>query len=245
MSQSKKVKIPHVDTSGDTIRIVVVSDTHNRHQRISVPDGDVLIHCGDFTHKSNWKSGQGWDKVESTNEWLGTLMHEHKLVISGNHEIGFNDKEIEEIQDILSNATYVQDNTVSLYGLNFYGSPWTGSRRMAFSANRNERKEIWDNIPRSTDILFTHMPPEYILDLAWTNKSQEFCERCKKDHKNYSHWGCPYLKRRVRKVNPVVHIFGHVHDCPGSETIGETTYINAAMDESDTVLYFDVPVRSE
>jgi hypothetical protein len=36
------------------VRVVVISDTHNQHgpNYLKIPDGDVLVHCGDFTHKS-------------------------------------------------------------------------------------------------------------------------------------------------------------------------------------------------
>jgi predicted phosphodiesterase len=30
------------------MRLVIVSDTHQQHRKIRLPDGDVLIHCGDF-----------------------------------------------------------------------------------------------------------------------------------------------------------------------------------------------------
>ena len=36
----------------------VVSDTHNMHDRCEVPEGDVLIHCGDFTNKGTLKEMQ-------------------------------------------------------------------------------------------------------------------------------------------------------------------------------------------
>ena len=32
-----------------TVRIVCISDTHELHRELSVPDGDLLIHSGDFT----------------------------------------------------------------------------------------------------------------------------------------------------------------------------------------------------
>jgi hypothetical protein len=35
-----------------TVRFVVLSDTHNQHDRITVPDGDVLLHLGDVAHAS-------------------------------------------------------------------------------------------------------------------------------------------------------------------------------------------------
>lgn len=40
------------DPSGaQAVRIVVVSDTHDRHERCYLPEGDILVHCGDFTSK--------------------------------------------------------------------------------------------------------------------------------------------------------------------------------------------------
>jgi len=62
------------------VRVVCVSDTHGRHADIKVPDGDILIHAGDFTHFGKKKD------VIAVNEWLGTLPHKHKIVVNGNHE---------------------------------------------------------------------------------------------------------------------------------------------------------------
>ena len=30
------------------VRLVLLSDTHGLHREISIPDGDVLVHAGDF-----------------------------------------------------------------------------------------------------------------------------------------------------------------------------------------------------
>lgn len=35
--------------SSTKLRIVVISDSHNHHNSLNVPDGDILVHCGDFT----------------------------------------------------------------------------------------------------------------------------------------------------------------------------------------------------
>ena len=63
----------------DTIRIVCVSDTHSQTSKMKhvVPDGDVLIHAGDFTLTGHIL------EVENFNKWLGTLPHKHKIVIAG------------------------------------------------------------------------------------------------------------------------------------------------------------------
>lgn len=31
------------------LRLVLISDTHEQHRNLTIPDGDVLVHAGDFT----------------------------------------------------------------------------------------------------------------------------------------------------------------------------------------------------
>jgi hypothetical protein len=50
-------------------------------QQVFVPPGDVLIHAGDLT--STGEVAQ----LESLDQWMGTLPHQHKIVIAGNHDI--------------------------------------------------------------------------------------------------------------------------------------------------------------
>jgi hypothetical protein len=74
------------------VRFVVISDTHDhhfceqqghRHPAPTIPEGDVLIHAGDFT--STGKEHE----VAQFNAWLGSLPHKHKIVIAGNHDLTF------------------------------------------------------------------------------------------------------------------------------------------------------------
>ena len=48
--------------------------------RTEIPDGDVLLHCGDATIRSFKK------EFVSFNEWIGALPHPKKIVIAGNHD---------------------------------------------------------------------------------------------------------------------------------------------------------------
>ena len=57
----------------------------------SIPEGDVLLHTGDFTMRG------GEQEVIDFNEWLGTLPHKHKIVIAGNHEVTFDPKFVHEM----------------------------------------------------------------------------------------------------------------------------------------------------
>ena len=65
-----KIETKSVKLKEDGIlRIVCISDTHslveNNQPRFDVPDGDILIHAGDFTNQGNL------DKVMEFNSWLG------------------------------------------------------------------------------------------------------------------------------------------------------------------------------
>ena len=57
------------------------------------------------------------------NEWVGTLPHKHKIIIAGNHDLAFEENPI-AARSWITNAIYLQDESVTLEGLKFYGSPW-------------------------------------------------------------------------------------------------------------------------
>ncbi|MES1908994.1 MAG: hypothetical protein MHM6MM_001815 [Cercozoa sp. M6MM] len=150
-----------------SLRIVCISDTHKRHKEYEriIPDGDILVHAGDFAKRTSNEDVLN-DLCRDFNAYLRRLPHEHKIVICGNHEIAANNWSSEKMAGLLSNATYLCDNAAEVHSLRFYGSPWTSSRNMAFSATGGELGIRWRSIPSDTDILVTHMPPANALDLA-------------------------------------------------------------------------------
>jgi hypothetical protein len=63
-----------------------MSDTHakvggGKFLPFVVPDGDVLLHAGDFTDLGSIP------EIIAFNDWLGTLPHKHKVVIAGNRDL--------------------------------------------------------------------------------------------------------------------------------------------------------------
>ncbi|KAL1498751.1 hypothetical protein AB1Y20_014061 [Prymnesium parvum] len=72
---------PAAEAPPGSVRVVCVSDTHGKIERERVPDGDVLIHAGDFTQLGSRA------EVAAFNEWLGSLPHKHKVVVPGNHDL--------------------------------------------------------------------------------------------------------------------------------------------------------------
>ena len=83
---------------------------------MTIPDADVLVHAGDISLRGRRK------EIEAFNEWLGTLPHKYKIVISGNHDFEFEDNK--NAREIMTNAIYLQDESVVIEGIKFYGSPW-------------------------------------------------------------------------------------------------------------------------
>jgi 3',5'-cyclic AMP phosphodiesterase CpdA len=65
----------------NTIRFVHISDTHNQTDNLKLPNGDCLLHTGDFTRAGSKK------EVIKFNQWLGKVKSQFKYIvlICGNH----------------------------------------------------------------------------------------------------------------------------------------------------------------
>lgn len=196
------------------IKLVVMSDTHNQHDSIDVPDGDILIHAGDATGR-----GSIWE-VKAFNDWLGKLPHKVKIAISGNHDYFYEQHMSDGLpHSILYNGFYLQDSSKIYFNnghhLNIYGSPWTCRYYdWAFNLDRGPQiKEKWDMIPNGIDILVTHGPP--------------FGHGDRTDAGHYV--GCQDLLRAVERIKPKLHIFGHIHEGYGISYNADTVFINASI----------------
>jgi Icc-related predicted phosphoesterase len=190
------------------MRIIVISDTHNLHREIEIPEGDVLIHAGDFTEKGTL------EEVLEFERFLRKQPHKHKILVAGNHDFYFENFS-NEAQEIVSKYNYLQDQSVTLNGIKFFGSPWQPRfQDWAFNLSRGaEIRAKWDLIPEDVDVLVTHGAPQGIRDHAT----------------GYGHIGCEELLKAVERIQPKFHIFGHVHDGYGSGVIGKTMFVNACV----------------
>jgi len=122
------------------VRFVVVSDTHKRHSDVLLPDGDVLLHCGDFTEDGTL------EELSEFNEWLGTKCSKYRrrIVIAGNHDLVL-DPEVDDLvweqfigtssdkksqaaaaRAVLTNCEYLEaEEAEPERGIRIYGAPWT------------------------------------------------------------------------------------------------------------------------
>lgn len=204
------------------MRIVCISDTHERHNQLAIPEGDVLIHAGDATFQGKVET------ISAFNEWLGTLPHKHKLVIAGNHDWLFQ-REPTLALSIMSNATYLEDGWIVLDGVKFYGSPWQPTFcNWAFNLPRGESlRAKWERIPRDTNILITHGPPHGIGDdvVRFNNRTGEYIiERV----------GCEELRKTVDELPDLkLHVFGHIHKGYGQYGLSGKMFVNASLLDDD------------
>jgi Icc-related predicted phosphoesterase len=191
----------------DHFVIVVVSDTHDLHREIDVPPGDLLIHAGDFTMNSMSAA-----KLIDFNDWLGELPHAFRVVIPGNHDFVLEDP---SRRSLITNATLLINEGVEIMGLKIWGSPATPLFGEAFGvASDTDRVRLYSRIPTGTDVLISHGPPFGILDQPSGSKHHE---------------GCHQLLDAVRRVRPMLHIFGHVHGGYGTFSTRDTLFVNAAL----------------
>ena len=190
------------------MRIVCISDTHGLHDGLEVPDGDLLLHAGDATKHGSL------EEVAAFNRFLGELPHPHKVVIAGNHDWAFQ-KEASLARDLITHATYLEDEEAVVEGLRIWGSPWQPwFYDWAFNLRRGPQlRAVWDRIPEGTDVLLTHGPPRGHGDRT-TSGNEE---------------GCSDLLDAVRRVRPRLHVFGHIHEGYGQTREGTTRCVNASV----------------
>jgi predicted phosphodiesterase len=121
---------------------------------LHVPDGDILIHAGDYTSYGDVKHALDF------NDWLGSLPHPTKIVINGNHES--NSSFRNDVKRIISNAHYLVNEAATIeckgrvlkvYGVQFY-----------FPGKISSTNPHYDSIPEDIDILICHCPVNGFVD---------------------------------------------------------------------------------
>jgi predicted phosphodiesterase len=189
------------------MRIVCLSDTHDLHAQLRVPDGDLLLHAGDATMRGSL------EQIGAFDDWLARQPHRHKVVIAGNHDWGFQ-RTPTAARARLRSATYLEDDEVDVGGLRIWGSPWQPwFFDWAFNLQRGaEIAAKWALIPAGIDVLVTHGPPAGILDR--TSRGEDV--------------GCADLLAAVQRVRPRLHVFGHIHEGYGTLVRDGTRFVNAS-----------------
>ncbi|MDB4265370.1 metallophosphatase domain-containing protein [bacterium] len=186
--------------------LCIVADTHRKHRELTIPECDVLIHCGDFCSFEQ-EDERTLDDVDC---WFAEAPAKHVVCVGGNHDFLIQSREFR-----FAHATLLEDSLFEVNGLTIYGSPWCPDLSgFAHYATEDELIERWKKIPTGVDILITHTPPHGVLDLPASG---------------FNHLGCPHLAKELQRIQPQLHLFGHIHASHGTHVKGGTKFVNAAV----------------
>lgn len=197
------------------MKILCISDTHCKHRDI-LPEwmepADIIIHAGDISNVGRQH------EIEDFCDWFSGLdQYKHKIFIAGNHDWGFQRNPIDSTRLVrnFENIIYLEDSSVEIEGVKFYGSPWQPEFcNWAFNLPRNgvELAEKWNAIPDDTDVLITHGPAFGRLDRTPGGMRV----------------GCELLTEKLKSLKVKKFICGHIHDSYGESFDDWVHYINAA-----------------
>lgn len=222
-------------------RIIALSDSHGRHNEVVVPDGDVLVHAGDYASP---KAGMDHHDASRFLAWFEAQPHEHKVFISGNHD-GVSEAKPDLFAGLVAehapSCVYLRDSGATIAGLRFWGSPvtptfydwyWNRDRGAAIQAH-------WDLIPSDTEVLITHGPVAGIHDRASRHGFPGAFEDV----------GCVNLRDTItaRLTDLRLHASGHVHPHGGKTTVRPGAphaciYVNASV-VNERYQYTHAPVQ--
>ena len=143
-------------------RITHISDTHNKHNRVITPGGDILIHSGDIS-----SIGRKHEVLEFI-KWFSKQPYKFKIFIAGNHdttfdsEVLFRDKSVhfdhirydeppvngkpEWLVDALSkletDVYYLENSSIEFDNIKIWGSPVSPTFGYGWAFNKDRGQEI-------------------------------------------------------------------------------------------------------
>lgn len=217
-------------------KFCLISDTHNLHDQIKIPECEFLIHAGDF-------SGRGTvPECASFFNWFSVQPAKFKLAICGNHD-KLAQKDPNLFKSLIpSNVIYLQDNGVEIDGIKFYGTPWqpyfydwafnglesrgiqgflyNGGPGLGVTPDRDHPYlyEVYGKIPDDTNVLICHGPPRYgNLDNIPYNREDDKA-------------GSFELFTVIQRLKDLkLGVFGHFHSGYGVERFDKALLCNAAL----------------
>lgn len=199
------------------MKIVCISDTHNLHHKLELPEADMLIHSGDATMR-----GQPHE-VENFLRWMESLPYKTKIFVPGNHDFLFDSKCTNYptlgntmLKELAPSVVYLKDAVyTSESGMKVYGTPWVkGLEQWAFGWKSDGGREAeFKAIPDDVDILVTHGPAFGHLDQLYDMRL-----------------GDEKLAERIEQLkNLKLHVHGHIHYAYGVTPVGSPIRVNCAL----------------
>lgn len=213
------------------MKIVAISDTHNLHDTLTIPECDILIHAGDAT-------GDGTAKeCIAFLLWMSSLDQcKHKIFVPGNHDFMFQKNYKEHVP---TNVNVLIDKSITIGGIKIYGTPWQpffydwafnglekrpgydysykgGPGPCSPDAEHPLLKDKFLMIPDDTNIIVCHGPPN-IGNIDLVDRTKE-------------HVGSVELTNAIKRLpNLIAGFYGHIHSGYGKVTAGNATHYNVSI----------------
>jgi len=187
------------------MRIYAAADIHGMADKIALVrknttdfKPDVIVLAGDITNYFN-----STNVVEQFNH-----MSVPVLAIRGNTDLS----KVDRLLDYYPNTSSLHLKKHKINGVKFSGI--SGTIPVPFSSRiRLLEKRIFDTLAtliNEDSVLVVHSPPRGVLDTAFGK----------------FHAGCRRLHQLVVERQPRLVLCGHIHECPGVASIGQTTVVN-------------------
>ena len=224
----------------------MISDIHNKQNVLKLPSANLLLVAGDMTSMGTYEELSNFANFLSSQK----TKFDSIIVVAGNHEVTidtdffnktgkkyFPKNSIDPLKakSILahnSDFIYLEDSGTEYKGVKIWGTPWIPPiGDWAFSIpNQEFAQKVFGKIPEDTDIVISHSPPHGIMDEVLYYEYKKDPKTYKKVRSSFlKHCGDIELMKRIKQVQPKLHVFGHIHECSGVELHENTMFVNAAI----------------
>jgi len=194
------------------MRLVLISDTHNLHEKLALPDGDILVHAGDLT-------GMGSPaELERVAAWLARVKPRYRAVVltAGNHDWGF-EQDPEPSRAFFKDFIYLEDSGAVVEGKRFWAVPWTPRfYDWAFMLDPGpDLQAKYDLVPAGTQVLISHGPPSECRDMTARGVPA----------------GSVELRNTILRLKPSLNLVvcGHIHEGYGRGEVAGVPVLNASI----------------
>lgn len=226
-------------------KIFAISDTHTKHDKLHIPECDILLHAGDFT-------GRG-SEVEAYMfiNWLASLEQvKHKVFIAGNHDFIMEKPEfVRSIDFKKMGINYLMDSSIEIEGIKIYGTPWTpyfydwafngledevgneypGGPGISTRPDKDHPHllNVYSKIDPDADIVMCHGPCYNVLDRTLDGLNV----------------GSKRLWEVVNYNKPYAFVSGHIHEARGIKSVNGVTYHNVSSLNRDYNMTNKLPIQ--
>lgn len=191
------------------VRVVCISDTHNEHEGLQLPDGDLLLHTGDCLTETGQRGyvtrvrglvtdvkPEGVALFKYFAEWFGSQKFANKVLIGGNHDLVLQGLGKSRVQQLLDECTthgkcvYLEHDEVCVGGVRIFGSPygyWGGKNDAFFSKNCD-----YTDMPSGIHIMMTHVPAILPSEDGGQNEDAQ-------------------MTHALHRAGALLHVSGHCH----------------------------------